>query len=168
MRVRISRDFPVGIDTLWTILAQPEFSRRKYVEAGSKDYRLLSFDANAESIVFSLERTVPAERAGVPDWAARLVPSDHVMRHETAWRRHRDRTADAVLAVVPVGIPVDIRGKGGLVELAPAMTRMSLQFDIVCKVPLLGRKIAELFAARVHEGMEHDLDFTRRAITDAV
>lgn len=168
MKFSLAQDFPAGMDSLWAVFSQADYPERKYAALGSTDFRLISFRAAAEHISVALERTVPAATERIPDWARRLVSRDYVMRHETQWRRIDGRRADAELDITPVGIPVSIRACGDIIEQSPVTTRMTLTFEVQCRVPLIGGKVAELFAGKIREAMAQDHAFTVRYLEGAL
>ena len=168
MKFSLDQEFPAGMDSLWAVFSQQDYPGRKYAALGSTDFRMIAFSAAAERITVALERTIPAATESIPDWARKLVSRDYVMRHETRWRRIDRRRADAELDITPVGIPVSIRARGEITEQTPVSTCMTLNFEVQCRVPLIGRKVAELFAGKIREAMAQDHAFTVRYLQGAL
>lgn len=160
MKFSLSQDFPVSLDVLWPVYGSPPYLEAKYKSLGSTNLRLLEADTDAAAINVVLERTISPDLQGVPDWARKLVARDYVMRHENRCRRSSPQQASVSLVIKPLGSPVDIHGRGSLAETTPGQTRLSLEFEVECRIPLVGKKVAELFAGKIREALAEDHDFT--------
>ena len=160
MKFNLSHDFPVGMAALWPVYGSPDYLAAKYKALGSSNLRILEAITDEQRIRVVLERTITPDLKGVPDWARRLVVRDYTMRHENHCQRQGDALSRVNLRIIPVGAPVSISAAGSLSDVASGRSRLALDFDVTCSLPLVGRKVAEIFARKVHEALAEDHDFT--------
>jgi hypothetical protein len=160
VKFNLSHDFPVGLTALWSIYGNPNYLAAKYKALGSSDLRILQAITDEQRICVVLERTITPDLKGVPDWARRLVVRDYIMRHENHCLRQGDALSRVNLRIIPVGAPVSISAAGSLSDVAADRSRLALDFDVTCTLPLVGKKVAEIFARKVHDALAEDHDFT--------
>lgn len=162
MKFITTHDYPARLDRLWAAFGHPEYPRQKYLALGARAVRLDRFDADAQTIEVGLERVVPVAAAGMPAWLRRLLGREQTLRHRSAWRRVPPGRVDADLEIVPVGLPVQARGTGSIVELPAGTSRMTLTWQIDSSLPLLGDRVERLFAEQVRAALDEDHCFTVR------
>lgn len=160
MKIHAQQDYPASLDRLWSVFGSAEYPEKKYRALGATHFQMLQATVNADLIEIELERVSPVALASLPDWARKFVKSEQTMRHSTRWQR-QGKKVSAVLKIVPVGVPVTITGIGSIEELGPSQTRVSLEFDVDCKIPLLGGKIAALFGEQIRQAVAADYEFTK-------
>ncbi len=161
MKFSLSQEFPFGIDALWPVYGDPTYLEAKYKALGAHSLKIVEAKTDQSEIGVLLERTIAPDLKGVPDWARKLVSRNYVMRHENRCRRTRPGHASVSLRITPIGAPVDIRGTGTLSEEVAGRTRLSLEFEVECSIPVVGKKVAELFAGKIREALAEDYEFTR-------
>lgn len=167
MKFSLSQDFPAGLERLWAAFGQPDYPVQKYRSLGSTGLRMLRFDATAELIEVELERRAPVAWETVPAWARGFLSRGQVMHHRTRWLRVSPTWVEVELGIVPVGKPVSAHGTGSIVQLAPDLTRMTLRFVVECRLPVLGARVARLYAKQIREAFEADHAFTLRYLEEA-
>lgn len=161
MKFSFDQDFPQGLDRLWAVYAQTDYLKAKYGALGSTHIRVLESVTTDKDLGVVLERTIPAaDINGIPDWAKKLISRDYVMRHENRCKRTSPTHATVSLRITPVGSPVSISAQGTFSEPVAGHSRLALTFDVECKIPLVGGKVAELFAKKIREALAEDHDFT--------
>lgn len=160
MKFSLAQDFPVGLDVLWPVYGAPAYLEAKYRALGAHRIDIKEAVTDAQSISVLLERTIAPDLKGVPDWARKLVGRDYVMRHENRCRRLSPQTSSVHLSITPLGSPVSINARGSLNEAAAGQCRLALEFDVECSLPIVGKKVAELFAGKIREALQEDHDFT--------
>lgn len=160
MKFSLAQDFPVGLDLLWPVYGSPAYLEAKYQALGARAVVIREAHTDASAIRVILERTIAPDLKGVPDWARKLVGRDYVMRHENRCQRRSLQAADVSLNIMPVGSPVEISARGSLNEVVAGQTRLALEFEVECSLPIVGRKVAELFAGKIREALQEDHDFT--------
>lgn len=160
VKLDIQQDYPAGLDRLWSVFAKPEYPEAKYRSLGATHFQMQRFDASETFIEIELERRAPVASDRIPDWARKFISAEQTVRQHTRWRRTRPGQVTAELNIVPVGLPVSVNGRGGIVERGPDQTRIQLQFEVDCRIPLVGGKIAKLFAEQIEQALAADHAFT--------
>lgn len=159
MRFSLQQDFPFGIDALWPVYGAPAYLEAKYKALGAHSLRIQVAETTDEEIRVVLERTIAPDLRGVPDWARKMLGAEYVMRHENHCRR-TGTAAQVHLRITPAGAPVTIEARGQLGDRGER-AHLALEFQVECSIPLVGKKVAELFAAKIREALAEDYDFTR-------
>lgn len=160
MDFTLTQHYPTGLDRLWAVFGRPEYPQRKYAALGATAFRLHQFDVTANAIEVALERDVPVDPSRLPPWVRRMVGGKQTLRHHTRWRRVGPTRVTAELEISPVSLPVRARGVGTIVEIAPGMTRMDLDWKVTSVVPMMGDRIERLFADQVRAALDDDHAFT--------
>lgn len=166
MKFSLSQDFPAGLDRLWAVFGRPDYPEKKYRSLGSSDIRVLLFRVDAEVIEVELERTTPVAWQTIPVWARALLSRRQVMHHRSRWQRVSPTWVEAVLDIAPVGRRVSAHGSGSIVQLTPDRTRMTLRFTVDSAIPVLGAKVARLYARQIREALRADHAFTLRYLEE--
>lgn len=160
MKFSLTQDFPVSLDVLWPVYGAPAYLQAKYTALGARRIDIREAYTDATDIRVVLERTIAPDLNGVPDWARKLVGGEYVMRHENRCHRQGPQTSAVDLRITPVGSPVTISALGSLSEVAPGHCRLALAFEVRCSLPVIGKKVAELFGGKIREALQEDHDFT--------
>lgn len=160
VKFSLSQDFPVGLDVLWPVYGNPAYLQAKYRALGAHRVEIREAHTDASDIRVLLERTIAPDLQNVPDWARKMVSRDYVMRHENRCHRLSPQASDVSLRITPIGSPVDINARGSLNEVSPGNTRLALEFEVKCNIPIVGKKVAEIFAGKIREALAEDHDFT--------
>lgn len=145
---------------MWAVFSHPEYPQRKYRALGATAVRLLRFDVTKQVIEVELERDVPVDVAALPVWTRQLLARQQTLRHRSRWRRVSLRQISAELEITPVGLPLQARGGGNLVQTAPALTLMTLRWQVTSPMLLIGSKIERLFARQLRQALDADHAFT--------
>jgi hypothetical protein len=161
----LEQDFPADLTNLWRALGQRDYVESKYRGLGSRDLQIIRLDSGPDRIEVELERDIRIASADVPSWARWLFAGRRRLRHRSRWLRREGGRVHADIEVSSPGQPVRAVGTGELVEVGPELSRMSLRFRVECDVPVMGPKIAGLFAKLVERALEVDHDFTVRYLT---
>ena len=167
VKLEVTQAFPAGLDRLWKVFGRPEYTEQKYRALGSSGVRVRRFDATEREIRVELERLSPVTVARVPAWARPFVGDKQSMRHATTWRRTNSKRIEAALEIDPVGQPVAARGTGEVAEIDPTHSRLTLHFDVTCRIPRLGAKVAAMYASQIEEALRADHAFTLRYLREA-
>lgn len=166
MKFSLSQDFPAGLDRLWAVFGRPDYPEKKYRSLGSSDIRVLLFRVEADVIEVELERTTPVAWRTIPVWARAFLGRRQVMHHRSRWQRVSPTWVEAVLDIAPVGRRVSAHGTGSIVQLTPDLTRMTLRFTVDSGIPVLGARVARLYAKQVREALRADHAFTLRYLKE--
>jgi hypothetical protein len=158
----IVQDFPASLSRLWETLGRRDYAERKYRALGSTALQIKQFDSTPQRIEVRLERTLRVEPNRLPAWAFWLSGPQQRLDHHSCWTRVGAREAAVELRVSAAGHAVRAHATGSVTELDPGHTRMRLHVTVECPVPVIGRRIAHLFADRMKQALEQDHAFTVR------
>lgn len=166
MKVTVNQDFPATIDRLWEVFSDKEYPRAKYEALGATYYECAKFVATSELIEVDLTRKFPIDSSKIPAIARKFISAEQTMRHETRWQRISSELVKAELKITPVGRPIKITAAG---KITPTSTgsRLVLELDVTCDVPLVGGEIAKFFAKQVEQAMPADHAFTLKYLEQA-
>jgi Protein of unknown function (DUF2505) len=151
---------PADLDRLWATLGRPEHVECKYAALGSTNLRILAFDADEHVINVVLERQIRAPDGALPAWARPVFAGSQVLHHRTRWARVDARSASVELKIWPLGAPVRAYGHGAVIELSDGSTQMKMHVGVQCGVPIIGTRVAELFANQLKQALGQDHSFT--------
>jgi hypothetical protein len=160
LKFSLQQEFPAGVGGLWTAIGRPDYPQSKYLALGSTDVAIHRFTVTRDLIEVDLERKVPVVRAGLPAWARPFAASQQQLHHHTRWQRVNASRIDAHLEIAAVGLPVAATATGTVVETSTGRALLTLHFDVRCKLPVIGARMASLFAREVRQAMEADYAFT--------
>lgn len=160
MQFKLTQEFPVGLERLWTALGRIEYVKQKYRSLGSRSLRILKFKVDTETIEIELDRKVPVAGDQLPVWARALSGREQAMRQHTRWRRADFTHVEADIDIRALSVPVSARGTGSVVELSSGQSRMSLHFDVTSTSPVLKSSVAQVFAQQVKHALVADHKFT--------
>jgi hypothetical protein len=160
VRFSVTQDFPAGLGRLWATLGRADYVRQKYLALGSTSLRVLKFEADEARIEVELERGAPVAAGLLPPWARLLARRRQGMHHWSRWQRLGPGQAEVELVLTPRGLHTVARGLGRLQEVAPACTRLTLDLDVRCSLPVRAAGVAGLFARQLQSALEADHAFT--------
>jgi hypothetical protein len=160
VKFSVRQDFPTTLDCLWAAFGHADYPQQKYRALGSTELRMLHFTATRNLIEVELARTVSVAAQALPAWARAFVAGEPRIHQQTRWRRVSPTQVDALLDFVPAGLPVEAHATGTVIEPVPGQTRMTLNFDVQSRLPVVGAKVARLFARQVQEALAADHAFT--------
>jgi hypothetical protein len=163
----IVQDFPARLDRLWSVFGRADYPRRKYLSMGATEVRLRAFRAAPTAIDVDLERDVPVDRERLPAWARAVAGSRQALHHVTHWRRIDATHATGELEIAAVGLPVHAQGAGAIAERADGRTRMTLEWQVSARLPVVGRALERLFADQLRQALDADHAFTLAYLRDA-
>ncbi len=152
--------YPADLRRLWAALGRPEYVERKYAALGSTNLRILQFDADEDLINVVLERRIRTPDSALPAWAKHVFSGSHVLHHHSRWTRVDAKSARFELEIWPLRTPVRAHGDGAAVELSATCTQVKLRIAVQCGVPVIGTKVAQMFADQMKQALIQDHRFT--------
>lgn len=155
-----TREYPAGIDRLWSVFGNRAVVEAKYRVLGSTGVQVLRFDASPARIEVELERTVATDPAALPAWAAPLVGGSLVLRQHSVWTRSAPGRVEGTLAIrLPAGAAV-AEGSGEVAERGRDRSVMRFTWRVRSRLPVLGPRIARVFSDQVRAALAADHAFT--------
>ncbi len=159
VQLTVTQDYPALPAALFAVFGDPAYPPAKYRTLGALSCEVRTHRADDREIHVDLERLVCVDLDALPAIVRKLASAQQTMRHDTRWRRRGDG-ATGELAIEVVGKPVRIEGTA---DISPheGGSRVIFRFEISSSVPLVGDKIARVFAGQVEAALARDHEFTR-------
>lgn len=159
MRITRSVTLPAGVEDAFAVIASPEYQQSK-VAAQSQGATATVIDQTGGVVAVHSQRRVPTR--GMPGPIVSMVGDTLVIVEQQTWRPAKaGGTRSADLEITVDGAPV---GLVGTITLSPdaAGSRLSVEADLSCSVPLFGRKIEQAAKPTIEES----IDFESRLLTE--
>lgn len=162
MRISRTAPLPAGVEEVFAIIATTEHQRAKIAAAGAEGTASVTEQVGGFTAVHA-ERVLPTR--GMPGPVAAMVGDTLQVTEQQTWRpaaADGSRTAD--LEITVGGVPVTLRGH---VVLAPAAagSTMSVDADLRCSIPLMGRKIEEAARTPIEQSMDSEVRLLTERLT---
>ena len=162
IELKLTQDFPAGLDRLWAAFGRPDYPVQKYLALGATAVRTVRFSASAQAIDVELERDVPVDSRRLPSWARWPAGRRQTLWHRSAWRRAGPTRATAELHIAPLHLPVQAHALGTITETSAGASRMVLSWRVSSDLPLVGARVERLFADLIRTSLDADHAFTLR------
>lgn len=159
------RRYPVNVEALYAILTSKDFFTQRYAWGRVKDYRLEGFQQQGDVFLVRVIQPIDIRVDKLPPFARRLLPARADLSTEFRWRPSEGGyLADyrMTLGAVPVKVngSMSLRAEGA--DGASQETRVAVRSSL----PLVGRKLEGLIAARFGEALDGDYRHTLRYIEE--
>lgn len=144
--------YPQDIETVFRILSAPETARQRSEAFGEREINVTTSGSTVTNV-----RKVEAE---VPGFAKKLLNPVNTV---TDIKRWDPATKTAQLTVDIQGAPVKISGN---IRLVPAGSGCDylVDFQVSCKIPLIGGQLEKHVAGITEEGMRKEADWNKAHI----
>ncbi len=154
MATTVKFTYAQDVETVFNFLSDPETARERSMHMGERDINIRK-EGNAVTNV----RTVDSE---VPGFAAKfLKPSNTV----TEVKRWDPATKSAKLTVDIQGAPTHLEGT---ITLKPkgAGTEYTMDYEVTCKIPLIGGKIAAFAEGLTKKSMDVEFAWNQKKMNE--
>jgi hypothetical protein len=158
--MKLTQRYPGTIDRLWSVFGTPDYPAAKYMALGALGVKMLRHESSASMIAIELERRVEIAAGVVPGWARSYVNLEQTVRHTSHWRRTAPDAVSGELKVGFSGLPVKVVGVAVIRTTGADSTQLTIDFDIQCRVPLVGGRIAKLVSEQIEQSFAADHQFT--------
>ena len=159
----VQRRYPVDVETLYSILTSEDFFEHRYAWGKVDDYRFERFGREGDAFVIRIVQPIEIRTDKVPSFARRLLPSRADLTTEFHWRPS-DGGYQADYRMVLGSVPVKVAGTMTLRAEGDEKALQETHVSVRSSVPLVGRKLEGLIAARFDKALEGDYRHTLRYI----
>lgn len=148
MRFHYAQD----VDTVYRFLADPETARKRSVDFGETDIRVTT-QGNTVVNVRKVAMDVPAI-------AKKILNPVNTVTDTKAWD---PATKTARMSVDIQGAPIKVDGQIRVVPSGSGADYI-MDFQVTCKIPLIGGQIEKLATAQTEEGMHREDAWNRKQL----
>lgn len=165
MKMNVQQELLFRLDELWPVYAEPGYLQAKYLALGASQLVIHEAHTDANELRVTLERLVEPDMQRVPDWARKLMSPHYTIRHQNRFVRESAELVRFNLGITPVGAPISVQGVGTIKE-QKGRSQFEVTFDVNCSIPLVGKKVAEIFSGKIREALLEDCEFTQAYVIE--
>jgi len=156
--------YPADIDTVLTLLCEPEMVIARFEAAGDTDIVVVRCEADGDEFVIESTRTVEVE---VPGFAKKVLSPTNEMTQTERWHApEADGSRRGTMSVDVKGVPATTTAT---YELRPTAdgTRHTVTGEMELKIPLIGKKLGGFLSGMITETAQADLVFVKARLQQA-
>ncbi|WP_020410131.1 DUF2505 domain-containing protein [Hahella ganghwensis] len=155
MNIKGQYHFPYSVETVYQTYGNPKHIEEKQRFLGSRNIDIQQCRQSDDHFELKVVREVPAE---APAMLKKFIADWNSLTQLETWKSNGSDGYDAKMHVAIEGVPVTISGDISLVpEGDGCVHHVALHFE--CKIPLVGKKLAEFVAGKTEEAMENEFAF---------
>lgn len=161
MKITRTSSLDAGVEDVFAVVATHEHQQAK-VATGHGSSSATVTDLGGDRLGVRTERELPTR--SMPAAVSSLVGDTLRVTEEQTWHAARaDGTRSADLELHVAGAPLRMRGT---VTLSPAGagSRLVVDADLTCSVPLLGRKVEAAAKPTIEESFDHEVRLLRERL----
>lgn len=142
MKIRRDHEYAHALEDVYALFVNEDEIEAKHAALGARNIRIEECELFEDGADVRLVRELPAE---VPGVLARFLQPWNTVEQTEQWRSTDNGGYDATLEIDIANVPVTITGT---LELEPTMRGCvnHVRIDIDCRIPLIGRTLAEFVA----------------------
>jgi hypothetical protein len=160
MRMQVSHHFEADVETVYALMSDPEFCKRKYADAGATDIQIDS-DQRDDGPKLVCRRKLTVD---LPGFAKKVMqPTNTVVQTDQWSAADGGGTRSCRYTVEVQGVPSRI---DGTVTLTPdgRGTRQDVQAEVKVSIPLLGGKLEKFAVDNGVKALDHEAEFTAKEL----
>ena len=160
MRMQVTHHFDADVETVYALMTDPEFCKRKYADAGGTDIQI-DCDQREDGPKVVSRRRVTID---LPGFAKKVMqPTNTVVQTDQWSAADADGQRVCRYTVEVQGVPSRIDGS---VTLSPdgAGTRQDVQAEVKVSIPLLGGKLEKFAVENGVKALDHEAEFTAKEL----
>lgn len=160
MEVRDTHSYAQDVDTLFKHFCDAEQVQTKHDALGARNINLVKFESTDSTLNVIIEREVPAD---VPRAMRKFLGEWNHIKQVENWSGTPGEGYHCDISIEINGVPVTIVGT---MELAPegAGCSNTVNLNISCGIPLVGKKLAELVASQSKTSMREEYEYIKSTL----
>ena len=160
MKMTVTHHFDADVETVFALMSDPDFCKRKYVDAGATDIQIDS-DQRADGPTLVSKRKVTVD---LPGFAKKVMQPTNTVQQTDEWAPADDGSRVCRYKVEVQGVPSRI---DGTVTLTPdgGGTRQDVQAEVKVSIPLLGGKLEKFAVENGVKALDHEAEFTAKELS---
>lgn len=155
MKVERHRDYPVSAKQLMEALTSRHFFEARFSMSGIDDFHFEAFEETDRGLLIRVLRDMELKADKVPSFARRFLGRSYTLVQEFVWTERQTLPYRAEYRFGLGDIPVTVHGEIELEE-HDGQARQHYRVSVESRVPVIGRKLAELVGARVEKALDSD------------
>ncbi len=156
MQIRGRHAFPFSAQTVFSTYGDPKHLQAKHQFLGARNIELAECALTDTSLDTRLLREMPVE---APAMLKKFIADWNQITQVEHWTGDSTSGYRGTLEVVIDSVPVSIEGTISLQPEDDGCIQESV-LNFSCKIPLVGKKLAEFVAGKSKESMDSDFAFT--------
>jgi hypothetical protein len=161
MKMEIDHHYDADVETVYSLISDPDFIERKYVAIGGKDVAADRTETDEGGCEVVTTRTVTID---LPGFAKKvLTPNQTTVQNEVWSAARADGVRVCTYHVDSKGAPARISGKHTLVA-GNGGTDHHLEIEIKVSIPLIGGKIEKFAGDTGRADLAAQFDFTDKEL----
>lgn len=161
MKMTVSHHFDADVETVFGLMSDPDFMRRKYDALGATDISIDGSDAGDASPRHVISRKVTVD---LPGFARRVMqPTNTVVQTDTWSPAGGDGSRVCRYTVEVKGVPSRIDGTVTLVADGGG-TRQDVAAEVKVSIPLLGGKLERFAVDSGLQQVRQEAEFTQQSL----
>lgn len=152
MEVRDQHAYTQDVDTVFKHFCDSEKVQSKHETLGARNINLLKFDAEETRLHVIIEREVPAD---VPKAMKKFLGDWNMVKQTETWTGTPGESYQCNIEIDIHGVPVTIKGTMELKAEGEGCVN-TVNLDIKCGIPLIGKKLAELVGSQSKKSMREE------------
>ncbi|ARU54234.1 MAG: DUF2505 domain-containing protein [Pseudomonadales bacterium] len=162
MEINVAHPYPVSADNLFNFLFNEQNIIRKHETLGVKNLRVNQCDWSESEGTIQLTKDVQP-RGDMPSVLQKLQPGTTTMKQVENWRKNSDGEFCCDYQVELIGVPANLKGTMVIKPDGEASV-IHVSLGIQCKVPLIGKTIAQFIAKDSQIQMESEYEVNQSLI----
>ncbi len=159
MNVRTEYQFKAKVDAVMAMYLDPEYQRKKLVDAGHKDVEVLECGPDDDgNLRIVTKRTVAVD---VPGALKRILKPTNTVTQTDVWESNKRGPRNGTWTVDIKGIPIHLSGTMHLATKGAGSVE-TIEGTLKASVPLVGGKLEKLAHSNFLEQTAQEQDFSTR------
>lgn len=154
----VSVDIDKDVDTVFHAITDGDYIKQKLETNGARNINVKSSGANGTSANLVYTREEPAD---VPSALKKFISEWNELTNTDNWSGTAGDSYSCNYEVDMGGGPIKVGGTHTLEPNGSGGTTSTINMDISCGVPLLGKKIEQFVAGLSKKGLQDDVDFQK-------
>ncbi len=157
MEFLISHQYPKDTKNIFNLLTSQEYLEKKFSAIGSENVQILECGPNKGTFIVKNQRDVQSDP---PSVIKKFVKATNTLTTTDNWEITDSDKKEGTFDIQIKGMPIKMNGTLSLKPNDSGCT-YDIRFNISVKIPLVGKKIAQLIKEDVQTNQEEDYMFTK-------
>lgn len=149
--------YPATPDRMMKMMKSKEYFETKYKALGTLDCVWNKFGEEGGQLIISSTRTVPAN---LPGFVKKIIGENSIITQSEKWTSDGSGGYKCDFDLIVKGAPGGTTGTMRIVPVGATESDWSIDFDIKCPIPLLGKKLEAVIFQETKNSLVKECEFT--------